>query len=126
MREQLISSDKRDALWVLAYVYLKFGYFHDAAKLLLALDHLDAGSGWARRARCLALLRAGHCEEAAAEAGLLLGRPLADEHRFRMLQVRVKAYWRLGLRSEARTCQRMIAKLPIQATLPSTSRGRPV
>ncbi|MES0139403.1 hypothetical protein NKJ88_31365 [Mesorhizobium sp. M0016] len=122
----LISSDKRDALSVLAYLYLKFGYFHNAAKLLLALDHLDSGSGWARQAHCLALLRAGHCEEAAAEAGRLLVHALDGKDRFRVMQVRAKACWKLGLRSEARACQRMIAILLTQAAVPGGSWERAV
>ncbi|ULJ74459.1 tetratricopeptide repeat protein [Rhizobium gallicum] len=126
MTEPRLSPDKRDALSVLAYVYIKYGYPHNAAKLLVALDSLDPGSRWARHARCLTLLRAGHCEEAAAEAGRILEHPLDDEGRFRMLQVRVKAYWKLGLKSEARACQRMVATLLSEAAVPSASRGRAV
>ncbi|WP_353642801.1 hypothetical protein [Mesorhizobium sp. WSM2239] len=124
MTEPFISPDKRDALSVLAYFYIKFGLLDDAAKLLLALEHLDSAWGWARHARCLALLRAGDCEEAAAEAGRLLLHALNDEERVRILQVRVKAYWKLGLRSEARACQRMVTILLTQAAVPSASQGR--
>lgn len=124
MTEPFISPDKRDALSVLAYLYIKFGFLHDAAKLLLALDHLDSRWGWARHARCLALLRAGDCEEAAAEAGRLLVHALNDEERFRILQVRVKAYWKLGLKSEARACQQMVTVLLTQAAVAGASRGR--
>ncbi|GLS30844.1 hypothetical protein SAMN04488498_1368 [Mesorhizobium albiziae] len=126
MTEPLISPDKRDVLSVLAYLYIKFGYPHNAAELLVALDRLDSGSRWARHARCLALLRAGHCEEAVAEAGRILEHPLDDEGRFLMLQVRVKAYWKLGLRSEARACQRMVATLLTEVAVPGASRGRAV
>ncbi|MER8982443.1 hypothetical protein [Mesorhizobium sp. M0496] len=122
----LLSSDKRDAVSALAYLYLKFGYFHNAAKLLLALDHLDSGPGWARQARCLALLRAGHCEEAAVEAGRLLVHALDGKDRFRVMQVRAKACWKLGLRSEARACQQMVAILLTEAAAPGASWGRAV
>ncbi|WEX91761.1 hypothetical protein PZN02_006076 (plasmid) [Sinorhizobium garamanticum] len=125
MTEPLISPDKRDALSVLAYLYIKCGP-DSAAKLLLALDHLDSGSGWARHARCLALLRAGNCAEAAAEAGRLLVHALDNEDRFRMLRVRAKACWKLGLKSEARACQRMVAILLTQAAVPSAARERAV
>ncbi|RUV82107.1 hypothetical protein EOA60_25790 [Mesorhizobium sp. M1A.F.Ca.IN.020.06.1.1] len=126
MTEPIISSDQRDALSVLAYLYLRFGHFHNAAKLLLALDQLDPGSVWARHARCLALLRAGNCQEAAAEAGRLLVPALDNDDRFLILQVRVKAFWKLGLKSEARACQRLVATLLKQAALQGASRGRAV
>ncbi|NRP75105.1 hypothetical protein ILFOPFJJ_06028 [Ensifer psoraleae] len=109
--EPLMSPDKRDALSVLAYLYIKYDCPHKAAKLLFALDSLDPALRWARHARCLALLRAGHYEETVAETRRILEHPLDHEGRFRMLQVLVKAYWKLGLRSEARACQRAVTTL---------------
>ncbi len=126
MTQPLMSPDKRDALSVLAYFYMKYDCPDNAAKLLGALDSLDPGARWARHARCLALLRAGDYEEAIAEAGRSLAHPLDGEGRIRLLQVRVKAYWKLGLRSEARACRRMVVTLLKEVRVPSASRGRAV
>jgi hypothetical protein len=95
----------RDALAMLAHVYLRFGRPSEAAALLAALALLDEDPGWALRTRCFALLRAGLYEAARAETLRLLDAPLDDSERAPLLRILAKANWRLGRDEEARVHQ---------------------
>ena len=91
-----------DALSVLAHLYLRFGRAASAAALLAALAQVDENPSWARRTRCLALLRAGRPEAALTEALALLDHPLDDAERGALQLVMAQACWRLGREDEAR------------------------
>ena len=92
----------RDAVAVLAHVYLRFDRPAEAAALLTVLVRLDADPGWARRALCLAHLHAGRYQEAVAGAEELLRDGLDDAERLPLLHIAAKGCWRLGREDEAR------------------------
>jgi predicted Zn-dependent protease len=92
----------RDAIAVLANLYLRFGRADDAATLLGAVAALDEDPAWALRARCIALLRAGRHAEAAAEAERLLDAARDDADRVPLLHALSRACWALGRVEEAR------------------------
>lgn len=97
-----LSRKARDAMAVLAHVYLRFDRPREAAALFASLALLDEEPSWARRALCLARFRAGQLEEALELAESLLREPLDDEARLPVLHVAAKACWRLGRLEEAR------------------------
>lgn len=112
----------RDALAILAHVYLQFDRPTEAAALLHALEWHDRDAGgatgadpqglsqpglsshglWAASARALALLLAGQDAEAVALAERLLDAPLQDAQRVNLLRILARACWRLGRAEEAR------------------------
>ncbi|MFO1026797.1 MAG: hypothetical protein U1E70_16625 [Acetobacteraceae bacterium] len=95
----------RDALAVLAYIFLQFDRAADAAALLAALARLDVDASWAGTTRCLALVMAGQDEAALQEAGVLLDTPLEDSRRGHLLRIMARACWNLGRSDEARQHQ---------------------
>lgn len=92
----------RDAMAVLAHVYLRFDRPAEAAALLAALLAIDPEPRWARRALCLAQLRTEQPVAALATAEALLADSLDDDERVPVLHLAAKAHWRLGNEGEAR------------------------
>lgn len=102
---------RRDAIAVLANVYLRHGRAEEAAVLLQALAALDPDPGWASRARCIALLRAGRHADAAEAAERLLAGPLDDQDRVPLLHALSRACWAMGRTGEAREAQRAACEI---------------
>jgi hypothetical protein len=101
----------RDALSVLAYMYLMFDRPAEAAVLLRALAAAGGDDGWAASTRCLALVMAGQHEAARAEAARLLPGAADDTVRALLLRVLARAAWNLGLGEEARAHQAALRAL---------------
>lgn len=110
----------RDAMAVLAHVYLRFGRPEEAGALLAALAAIDPGQRAVRRALCLAQLRAGSAAAALATAGELLAGASDDDERVSLLRLAAKAQWRLGREAEARA---LLASASAAATV---SIGQPM
>ncbi|WP_050976814.1 tetratricopeptide repeat protein [Hyphomicrobium sp. MC1] len=96
-----MDSRARDALAVLAHVYLRFERPDEAAALLAALVAIDPKPRWARQALSLAQLRSGLTEAALSTAESLLTEALDDDERVPLLLLAAKAHWRLGNEVEA-------------------------
>lgn len=92
----------RDAVAVLAHVYLRFDRPAEAAALLAALVVIDPGPRWARQALCVAQLRIGQVAAALSTVESLLADSLDDDERVPLLLLAAKAQWRLGNEVEAR------------------------
>jgi Flp pilus assembly protein TadD len=101
----------RDALAILANIYIRFGRAGEAAAVFGAVAQLDADPGWALRARCVALLRADRHAEAATEARRLLECRMDDQDRMPLLHVLARACWALGRTEEAREAHREATSL---------------
>jgi hypothetical protein len=101
----------RDALSVLAYMYLLFDRPAEAAVLLRALATIGGDGGWAASTLCLALVMAGKHEAARAEAMRLLPGAADDTARTLLLRVLARAAWNLGLGDEARAHQAALRAL---------------
>lgn len=101
----------RDALAVLAFVFLQFGRAADAAALLRVLARIEREPGWASATRCLALMMAGKPVEARDEADRLLQSETNDTRRCQLLRVLARACWSLGLAGEAREHQAAMSEL---------------
>lgn len=112
----------RDAMAVLAHVYLRFNRPDAAAALLAALAQIEAEPGWARRALCLARLEAGQNATALAEAEALLAEGGADDLRLPLLHIAALACWRLGRGEEARAWREAAGRATAVAVLGG---GRP-
>jgi hypothetical protein len=101
LRDPRAARRARDALAVLASVMLGNGRPGDAAALLAVLARLPGDTGWARRARCQALLLDDRPAEADQEARALLEEPMPDTARIAVLHLLARAAWRLGRGAEA-------------------------
>ena len=101
----------RDALAILANIYIRFGRAEEAAAVFGAVARLDADPSWALRARCVALLRAGRHADAATEAKRLLEGRMDDTDRVPLLHVLAHASWALGRTQEARKAHREASSL---------------
>jgi hypothetical protein len=101
----------RDALAVLAYVFLQFGRAGDAASLLHVLALNEREPGWAATTRCVALMMDGQAAAAREEAERLLSGSANDTHRCQLLRVLARACWSLGLEEEARAHQEAMCEL---------------
>jgi len=116
-----LSTAARDALALLAHVYLRFNHADAAAALLAALAETDVNSAWARRALCLARLEAGQNEAALAEAEALLADGGADDVRLPLLYIAAQASWRLGRPEAARVWREAARGASVMSALPGAS-----
>ncbi|MEJ0017907.1 MAG: hypothetical protein WDN25_15335 [Acetobacteraceae bacterium] len=114
----------RDALAVLAYIYLQFDRAGDAAALFAALARIDRDPTWAECGRCLALVMAGRNAEAREAATRLLQAPVDDTRRCHLLRILARACWNLGLAEEARIHQQAVKKLLAVTVMRRTPTGR--
>jgi hypothetical protein len=115
-----LSPAARDALALLAHVYLRFNHADAAAALLAALAEIDVNPTWARRALCLARLQAGHNEAALAEAEALLANGGADDGRLPLLHIAAQASWRLGRPEAARVWREAAQGASVLSVLPGS------
>ena len=114
----------RDAIAILAHLFVRYGRAEEAVALLGAVAELDADPAWAQRARCIALLRAGRPAEAAAEAERLLDGRLDDPERVPLLHALARACWALGRAEEARAAHLAACNLAVVSLSRSAAEKR--
>jgi len=113
----------RDALAVLAHMYIRFGRPEAAVVLFGAIAHLDHDQEWALRARTVALLKANRHQEAVTEARRLLRLGGEEGGKITLYYVIAFGCWALGMKDDAQVAYREACQLAANANSPSAAVG---